>query len=189
MRSPPRTRACPAWPNQPRLHAGCAASSDIPVTACCANVVGASYPWQTRRISRPRSEARIGLYPAIEPGLTTSQNLEASIVGSEHAEVAARAQELLADYPPKSAESHDQLGAAQILAGRAERLRRFLTQPFFGAAPWIRWPAKLIPLADTMRGCRAILDGVYDEVPVDDFYMANTIEEVVARRHGRLFID
>ena len=69
----------------------------------------------------------------------------------------------------------------RVLSGRSRRLRSFLTQPMYVMGPWIRWSAAFVPVGDTVRSCRAILDGTYDKLPEEAFYMANTIEQVIER--------
>ncbi|HEX5415047.1 MAG TPA: sigma-70 family RNA polymerase sigma factor [Chloroflexota bacterium] len=130
--------------------------------------------------------AKLGMFPAIDPLSSVSKHLEPAVVGAEHVAVATRVRDLLQRFPPES-ESPDAAppaGGDRPLAERARRLRRFLTQPFYVAAPWIRWPAGFVPAAETVRTCAAILDGAYDAIPEDAFYMANGIDEVLARGAG-----
>jgi F-type H+-transporting ATPase subunit beta len=105
-------------------------------------------------------------------------------VEAEPLEIAGRVRDLLRPYPPQQ----ESVPAPSVMSPadearivRARRLRRFYTQPFYVAGPWIRWPAAFVPLADTLRGCRGILDGAFDHLPVAAFYMANGIEQVVER--------
>lgn len=130
--------------------------------------------------------ARLGMYPAIDPLASRSMHLDADTVGSTQIEVATRTRELLRRYPPEqeAAKPGERPADERRDAARARRLRRFLTQPFYVAAPWIRWSAAFVPLADTIRGCQGILDGAYDDLPEEAFYMANSIEEVVSRAGG-----
>jgi RNA polymerase sigma factor (sigma-70 family) len=130
--------------------------------------------------------ARLGMWPAVDPSGSSSKHLDTTVVGAEHAEIAARARDLLRPFPPEQESTEGEQPRSsehRILVARARRLRRFLSQPMYVAGPWIRWPAAFVPLADTLRGCRAILDGAYDQLPEEAFYMANTIEEVVERAH------
>ena len=127
--------------------------------------------------------AKLGLFPAIDPVGSTSKHLNPSVVGDEHVFVAERARDLLKRFPPAS-ESPDAVPPTS--ADRSEwecarRLRRFFSQPFYVAGPWVRWPASHVAVVDTVRACGAILDGAYDNLPVDAFYMANGIEDVLAR--------
>jgi F-type H+/Na+-transporting ATPase subunit beta len=64
---------------------------------------------------------------------------------------------------------------------RARRVQRFLTQPFYGAEPWVGPLGQHVPLAETMRGCQAILAGQYDYVPEEAFYFVGTIDQAVAK--------
>ena len=110
--------------------------------------------------------------------------MDVSVVGAKHVEVAGRARDLLARYPevaggPGTPENPG--GTDKMTVGRARRLRRFLSQPMFVAEPWIRWKGQFISIADTLHGCELILDGAYDDVPEEVFYMAGTIEQVAER--------
>ena len=128
--------------------------------------------------------ARLGMYPAIDPNTSTSTHLDALMVGTGHVEIASRVRDLLRRFPPdqESADLSEGLAADdRVLAARARRLRRFLTQPLYVAGPWIRWSAAFVPIAETLRGCRAILDGAHDALPEETFYMANSIDQVIER--------
>lgn len=131
--------------------------------------------------------ARIGMWPSVDPNASSSKHLDVAIVGAEHVETATRTRDLLRRFPPEQEGPSVQEGHSaedQTFNARARRLRRFLTQPLYVAAPWIRWPAAFVSIADTLRGCRGILDGAYDSLPEEAFYMANTMEEVVERANA-----
>lgn len=136
------------------------------------------------RVTLSLALARLGMWPSVDPSATSSAHLDPAVVGVEHVAVASRARDLLRRFPPEQESdggTERRAGEDDVLAVRARRLRRFLTQPLYVAAPWIRWPAALVPIGDTLRGCRDILDGAYDNLPDEAFYMANTIEQVVER--------
>jgi RNA polymerase sigma factor (sigma-70 family) len=131
--------------------------------------------------------AKIGMWPAVDPQASSSRHLAPDIVGAEHVHTVARVRELLRRFPPDQEIANDQTIIPEedrLLLVRARRLRRFLTQPFFVAGPWIRWSASFVPIAETIRGCREIVDGVYDILPEDAFYMASSIQEVIERANA-----
>jgi RNA polymerase sigma factor (sigma-70 family) len=128
--------------------------------------------------------AKLGMWPAVDPHASSSRHLEPSVVGAEHVDTVARVRELLRRFPPEQEIADGQTTLSeedQLLLGRTRRVRRFLTQPFYVAGPWIRWSASFVPIAETIRGCRDVIDGVYDTLPEDAFYMANSIHEVIER--------
>ncbi|MGH2460455.1 MAG: hypothetical protein ACRDIY_16500 [Chloroflexota bacterium] len=155
----------------------------LPLRDMSAPPPGFLYPVDAR-LALSLGLARQGMYPAIDPGESSSTHLEPSVVGNEQVEVASRVKDLLRRFPPERenisiAEGHP--ADDQVLMARARRLRRFLTQPLYIAVPWIRWSAAFVPIVDTLRGCRAILDGAYDTLPEAAFYMANSIDQVIER--------
>ncbi|MBS0126018.1 F0F1 ATP synthase subunit beta [Aestuariicoccus sp. KMU-90] len=133
-----------------------------------------------------RELAAQGIYPAIDPLATTSVMLDAGVVGAEHVRTASDVRQLMEHY----AELRDviallgveELGREeQRLVGRARRLQRFLTQPFFVAAPFTGMEGRSVPTADTVAGCRAIIDGQCDDWGESCFYMIGTLAEAEAR--------
>jgi F-type H+-transporting ATPase subunit beta len=133
-----------------------------------------------------RDLAAQGIYPAIDPLTTTSILLDPAIVGDDHARTAAEVRELMEHY----AELRDviallgveELGREeQLLVGRARRLQRFLTQPFFVAAAFTGIEGRSVPIADTVAGCRAIIDGKCDNWSETAFYMIGDLDEAEAR--------
>ena len=133
-----------------------------------------------------RRVAEQGLYPAIDPLLSTSQILEPWAVGPDHVDVARRAkaylqrygalQDLIAILGVEELSEED-----KIVVTRARRLQKFLSQPFFVAEQYTGIPGRYVPLSETLRGFREICDGVHDDVPEQAFYMVGTIDEVLAR--------
>jgi F-type H+-transporting ATPase subunit beta len=125
-----------------------------------------------------------GFYPAVEPLESSSRILDASIVGKEHYDVAVRVKEILARYN----ELRDVIAILgveelaeedRLLVKRARKLQRFLTQPFFVGEEFTGIPGKFVPLEETVRGFREIVQGVHDDLPENAFYMAGTIDDVV----------
>jgi F-type H+-transporting ATPase subunit beta len=137
-----------------------------------------------------RRIAAQGLYPAIDPLQSSSQMLEPGIVGSDHAEIAAKTrsylqrygalQDLIAILGVEELSEED-----KIVVRRARRLQRFLSQPFFVAEAYTAIPGRYVPLAETLRGFQEIVEGRHDEVPEQAFFMVGTIEEAL-RKAGTL---
>ena len=137
-----------------------------------------------------RELAAEGIYPAIDPLRTNSVLLDASVVGEAHARTAADVRELIEHYN----EMRDVIALLgveelsrdeQLLVGRARRLQRFLTQPFFVAAAFTGMEGRSVPVADTIEGCRAILSGECDDWDENSLYMIGTLDEARAREETR----
>lgn len=133
-----------------------------------------------------REQVSRGLYPAIDPLASRSSLLTPEGVGQEHYEIAMAVRELLARYE----ELQDViaiLGMEELseddrqAVHRARRLQRFLTQPFTAAESFTGTPGVSVPIAETLRGFREILDGAHDDLPEQAFYMVGTIDEAVAK--------
>ncbi len=130
-----------------------------------------------------RNIASKGLYPAVDPLRSRSKLLSPELVGVEHYEVARKVKETLSRYN----ELQDiiaMLGIDELtpedrlLVSRARKLERFLTQPFFLTEPFTGKPGRHVALRDTIRGCRNILEGKYDDVDERKFYMIGTEREL-----------
>ncbi|HNR97608.1 MAG TPA: F0F1 ATP synthase subunit beta, partial [Anaerolineae bacterium] len=133
-----------------------------------------------------------GFYPAVDALQSNSKLLTPLLIGEEHYQVAQRARSLLARYEELqdiiAILGVDELGEEdQLLVRRARRLQRFLTQPFFVAEPFTGLPGRFVPLAQTLYGARAIMDGDYDELPEQAFYMIGTVDE--AEGKARRVVD
>lgn len=133
-----------------------------------------------------RRYASLGLYPAIDPLQSNSSLLTPAAVGEEHYEIAMEVRRLLAHYQSLqdviAILGMDELSPEdRRVVIRARRIQRFLTQPFFVGEPFTGLPGRYVPLAETLRGFRGILDGEYDEVPEQAFYMAGAIDDVLAQ--------
>lgn len=129
-----------------------------------------------------RQLAAEGVYPAIDPIATTSVLLDPLVVGAEHVRVAGRVRELIEHYRELrdviALLGVDELGREErLLVGRARRLQRFLTQPFFVASAYTGMPGRSVPVAETVKGCAAILDGACDDWDESSLYMIGALDE------------
>ncbi len=136
-----------------------------------------------------RRQVSQGLYPAIDPLESTSSLLTPDGVGQEHYDIAMRVREMLARYEALqdviAILGIEELSPEDRLAvHRARRVQRFLTQPFFTAEPFSSIPGASLPLAETLRGFREILEGYHDHLPEQAFYMVGSIDDVVAKARG-----
>ena len=133
-----------------------------------------------------RSIAELGIYPAVDPLGSTSRILDPRIVGQEHFEVARGVQEILQKYKELqdiiAILGMDELSEDdKLVVSRARKVQRFLSQPFFVAGQFTGLEGKYVPVAETVRGFREILEGKLDDVPESYFLNAGTIDEVRAR--------
>ncbi len=133
-----------------------------------------------------RSIAELGIYPAVDPLDSTSRILDPAIVGDEHYQVARGVQEILQKY--KSLQDiiailgMDELSDDdRLVVSRARKIQRFLSQPFHVAEVFTGTPGVFVKLEDTIKGFKGILDGLYDDVPEQAFYMVGTIEDVLKK--------
>jgi F-type H+-transporting ATPase subunit beta len=136
----------------------------------------------TTVLSRQISE--LGIYPAVDPLDSTSRILEPSILGEEHYQVAKRVKEILQTYKDLqdiiSILGMDELSDEdKLTVNRARRIQKFLSQPFFVAEQFVGVPGKYVKLEDTIRGFKGIINGEYDHLPENAFFMVGTIEEAV----------
>lgn len=133
-----------------------------------------------------RSIAEIGIYPAVDPLDSTSRILDPLVLGEEHYKIARGVQEVLQKYKDlqdiiailgmEELSEEDKLTVA-----RARKIQRFLSQPFFVAEVFTGSPGKYVPLKETLRGFKEILEGKHDDLPENAFYMVGTIDEAVAK--------
>ena len=135
-------------------------------------------------LSRPIAE--LGIYPAVDPLDSTSRILDPIVLGKEHYEVARLVQVTLQKYKDLqdiiAILGMEELSEEdKIIVGRARKIQRFLSQPFFVAAQFTGTEGKFVPVAETVRGFKEILDGKHDDLPEQAFYMVGTIEEAVAK--------
>ncbi|MBZ9558655.1 MULTISPECIES: F0F1 ATP synthase subunit beta [Modicisalibacter] len=133
-----------------------------------------------------RSIAELGIYPAIDPLDSTSRQLDPLVVGDEHYDTARGVQNVLQRYKELkdiiAILGMDELSDEDKLSvNRARKIQRFLSQPFFVAEVFTGAPGKYVSLKDTIRGFQGILNGDYDELPEQAFYMVGTIDEAVEK--------
>jgi F-type H+-transporting ATPase subunit beta len=133
-----------------------------------------------------RSIAEQGIYPAVDPLDSTSRLLDPNLIGQEHYDVARAVQGVLQRYKELkdiiAILGMDELSEEdkQVVA-RARKVQRFLSQPFFVAETFTGSPGKYVSLGDTIRAFKGIVEGEYDHLPEQAFYMVGGIEEVVAK--------
>jgi len=135
-------------------------------------------------ISLERSIAAMGLYPAVDPLASTSRILDPRIVGEEHYNVAREVQRVLQRYKDLS-DVIAILGMEELseedklTVTRARKIQRFLSQPMFVAEAFTGRPGRYVPIEETVRGFKEILEGKHDDLPERAFYMVGTIDEAV----------
>jgi F-type H+-transporting ATPase subunit beta len=133
-----------------------------------------------------RQIAELGIYPAVDPLDSTSRILEPGTIGQEHYSVAKRVKEILQTYKDLQ-DIINILGMDELsdedkqTVARARKIQKFLSQPFFVAEQFTGIPGKYVKLEDTIRGFKGIIDGQYDHIPENYFYMVGTIDEVVEK--------
>jgi F-type H+/Na+-transporting ATPase subunit beta len=133
-----------------------------------------------------RAIVELGIYPAVDPLASTSRILDARIIGEDHYNVARAVKQVLQRYKDLqdiiAILGIDELSEEdKLTVGRARRIQRFLSQPFFVAEQFTGFAGKYVPIADTVRSFREIVDGKYDHLPEQAFYMVGTIEEAVEK--------
>ncbi len=133
-----------------------------------------------------RNIASKGIYPAVDPLDSTSRVLNAEVLGEEHYTVAREVQRILQRYKDLqdiiAILGMDELSEDdKILVGRARKIEKFLSQPFFVAEVFTGSPGKYVKLADTVRSFKDLISGKYDDLPEQAFYMVGSIDEVVEK--------
>ncbi len=137
-----------------------------------------------------RSIAELGIYPAVDPLGSTSRILDPRIVGQEHFEVARGVQEILQKYKELqdiiAILGMDELSEEdKLVVNRARKIQRFLSQPFFVAGQFTGLEGKYVPIAETVRGFKEILEGKHDDIPESYFLNAGSIDEVRAKMNEK----
>ncbi len=133
-----------------------------------------------------RKIAEKGIYPAVDPLDSTSRILSADVLGQEHYDTARGVQSLLQKYKDLqdiiAILGMDELSEAdKLVVDRARKIEKFLSQPFFVAEVFTGSPGKYVELADTIKGFKGILEGTYDHMPENSFYMVGGIDEAIAK--------
>src|ERR1700683_2465465 len=131
-----------------------------------------------------RALTEIGIYPAVDPLASTSRILDARIVGQDHYDVAQRVQKTLQKYKDLqdiiAILGMDELSEDdKLVVARARKIQKFLSQPFHVAEQFTGAQGRYVKIADTVKGFKAIVDGKYDDIPEQAFYMKGPIEEVL----------
>ena len=137
-------------------------------------------------VTLSRSIASLGIYPAVDPLDSTSRQMDPLVIGHEHYDTAQRVQQTLQKYKELkdiiAILGMDELSEEDKQAvSRARKIERFFSQPFHVAEVFTGSPGKYVPLKDTIRGFKAIVDGEYDHLPEQAFYMVGGIEEAVEK--------
>lgn len=133
-----------------------------------------------------RQIASLGIYPAVDPLDSTSRQLDPLVVGQEHYDTARGVQSILQRYQELkdiiAILGMDELSEEdKLVVARARKIQRFLSQPFFVAEVFTGSPGKYVSLKDTIRGFKGIMEGEYDHLPEQAFYMVGSIEEAVEK--------
>ncbi|MGE0171636.1 MAG: F0F1 ATP synthase subunit beta [Oligoflexales bacterium] len=133
-----------------------------------------------------RQIAELGIFPAVDPLGSNSRILDPQVVGEEHYQVARRVQAILQRYKELldiiAILGMDELSEDdKLIVGRARKLQRFMSQPFFVAQEFTGMPGKYVKREETIRGFKEICDGVHDSLPEQAFLYVGTIDEVVAK--------
>lgn len=146
----------------------------------------ATFPHLDSTIWLSRQIAEVGIYPAVDPLKSTSRILDPRIVGKEHYEIAREVQRILQRYKDLqdfiAILGMEELSEEdKVIVGRARRIQRFLSQPFFVAEQFTGTPGKYVSIDKTISGFKAVVEGKYDDLPEQAFYMVGGIEEVVEK--------
>lgn len=133
-----------------------------------------------------RQIASLGIYPAVDPLASTSRQLDPLVIGEDHYNTAVSVQRTLQKYRELkdiiAILGMDELSEEdKLIVSRARKIERFLSQPFNVAEVFTGQPGKYVSLKDTIAGFRGILDGLYDHIPEQAFYMQGTIDEVLEK--------
>jgi F-type H+-transporting ATPase subunit beta len=133
-----------------------------------------------------RQIAELGIYPAVDPLDSTSRILDPNVLGEEHYYTARQVQQILQQYKDLqdiiAILGMDELSDDdKLTVSRARKIQRFLSQPFHVAESFTGTPGKYVKMEDTIRGFKEIVEGKYDDISEQSFYMVGGIDEVVAR--------
>ncbi len=133
-----------------------------------------------------RAIAELGIYPAVDPLASTSRILDPRVIGDEHYNVARSVKQILQRYKDLqdiiAILGIDELSEDdKLTVSRARKIQKFLSQPFFVAEQFTGLKGAYVPIAETVRGFKEIVEGRHDDIPEQVFYMAGTIDEVIER--------
>jgi F-type H+-transporting ATPase subunit beta len=133
-----------------------------------------------------RAIVELGIYPAVDPLASTSRILDPHVIGWEHYNVARQVKQVLQRYKDLqdiiAILGIDELSEDdKLIVGRARKIQRFLSQPFHVAEQFTGLKGKYVPVKETIRGFKEIVDGKHDALPEQAFYLVGTIEEAVAK--------
>jgi F-type H+-transporting ATPase subunit beta len=133
-----------------------------------------------------RAIVELGIYPAVDPLASTSRILDPRVIGEEHYNVARAVKQVLQRYKDLqdiiAILGIDELSEEdKLTVSRARKIQKFLSQPFFVAEQFTGLPGKYVPIADTVKSFKEIVDGKHDAIPEQAFYMVGTIEEALAK--------
>jgi F-type H+-transporting ATPase subunit beta len=137
-----------------------------------------------------RQIAELGIYPAVDPLASSSRILDPRVIGDEHYNVARSVKQVLQRYKDLqdiiAILGIDELSEEdKLTVSRARKLQKFLSQPFFVAQQFTGLEGKYVPIAETIRGFKEIVEGKHDEISEQDFYMVGTIDEVLEKARKR----
>jgi F-type H+-transporting ATPase subunit beta len=137
-------------------------------------------------IALERSIVEKGIYPAVDPLASTSRILDPMVVGEEHYRTAREVQQVLQRYKDLqdiiAILGIDELSDDdKLIVARARKIERFFSQPMYVAEQFTNIPGRYVPIQDTVRGFREILDGKHDDLSEDAFMMAGTIDDVIEK--------
>jgi F-type H+/Na+-transporting ATPase subunit beta len=138
-----------------------------------------------------RSIVEKGIYPAVDPLDSTSRILDPKVLGEDHYNVARGAQAILQKYKDLqdiiAILGMDELSEEdKLVVSRARKIERFLSQPFFVAEAFTGTPGKYVPISETVRGFREIIEGKHDDLPEQAFFMVGGIDEAVEKARGMM---
>lgn len=138
-----------------------------------------------------RAITELGIYPAVDPLASSSRILDPMIIGEEHYEVARGVQQVLQKYRDLqdiiAILGMDELSEEdKVIVGRARRIQRFFSQPFSVAEQFTGMEGRYVPIADTVRSFRELLEGKYDHIPESMFLMCGSIEDVIEKYEASL---
>jgi len=141
----------------------------------------------TTNLSRQISE--LGIYPAVDPLASTSRILDPRVIGEEHYTVARSVKQVLQRYKDLqdiiAILGIDELSEDdKVTVARARKIQRFLSQPFFVAEQFTGFKGKYVPIAETVKSFKEIVEGKHDDLPEQAFYMVGTIEEAREKAAG-----